>query len=82
MTALRGAVESAAPVSRLHERQSYDPADSRCPPGARREPPWFGGGKLRGRVVASPCGEQLGSAHAVLVGPPAAQAAGSLGRAR
>ena len=35
-SALQGAVESGAPVSRLHERQSYDPADFACPPGARR----------------------------------------------
>ena len=33
MTALQGAVESTAPVSRLHERQSYDPADFPVPTG-------------------------------------------------
>jgi hypothetical protein len=27
MTGLQGALESGAPLSRLHERQSYDPAD-------------------------------------------------------
>ena len=31
MTALQGAPESGAPVSRLHERQSYDPADYPVP---------------------------------------------------
>ena len=37
MSALQGAAESGAPVSRLHERQSYDPADFPVPTG--RQPP-------------------------------------------
>ena len=36
-SALQGAVESAAPVSRLHERQSYDPADFGVPTGREEE---------------------------------------------
>jgi len=35
--ALQGAVESDAPVSRLHERQSYDPADFPVPTGREEE---------------------------------------------
>ena len=38
MTALQGAVESAALVSRLHEHQSYEPSDFAVPIG--REEPW------------------------------------------
>jgi Fe-S cluster assembly protein SufD len=38
MSVLQGAVETAAPVSRLHERQSYDPADFPVPSG--REEDW------------------------------------------
>ena len=37
MSVLQGAVESAAPVSRLHERQSYDPADFPVPTGREEE---------------------------------------------
>jgi hypothetical protein len=37
MPALQGAVESTAPVSRLHERQSYDPADFPVPAGRQEE---------------------------------------------
>ncbi|MGO8978919.1 MAG: Fe-S cluster assembly protein SufD [Streptosporangiaceae bacterium] len=37
MSGLQGAVESAAPVSRLHERQSYDPADFGVPTGREEE---------------------------------------------
>ena len=33
MTALQGAVESTAPVSRLHEHQSYEVADFPVPTG-------------------------------------------------
>ena len=36
-SALQGAVESGAPVSRLHERQSYDPADFPVPTGREEE---------------------------------------------
>jgi Fe-S cluster assembly protein SufD len=36
-SALQGAVESGAPVSRLHERQSYDPADFGVPTGREEE---------------------------------------------
>ena len=35
--ALQGAVESTAPVSRLHERQSFDPADFGVPTGREEE---------------------------------------------
>ena len=37
MSALQGAVESGAPVSRLHERQSFDPADFGVPAGREEE---------------------------------------------
>ena len=37
MTALQGAVESDAPVSRLHERRSFDPADFPVPTGREEE---------------------------------------------
>jgi Fe-S cluster assembly protein SufD len=37
MTALQGAVEAGAPVSRLHERQSFDPADFGVPSGREEE---------------------------------------------
>jgi hypothetical protein len=40
MSVLQGAMESGAPVSRLHERQSYDPADFPVPTG--REEEWRG----------------------------------------
>ena len=33
MSSLQGAVEAAAPVSGLHERQSYNPADFGVPTG-------------------------------------------------
>jgi Fe-S cluster assembly protein SufD len=36
-TALQGAVESGAPVSRLHEHASYDPADFGVPTGREEE---------------------------------------------
>jgi Fe-S cluster assembly protein SufD len=37
MSVLQEAAESAAPVSRLHERQSYDPADFGVPTGREEE---------------------------------------------
>jgi Fe-S cluster assembly protein SufD len=37
MSSLQGAVEAAAPVSGLHERQSYDPADFGVPTGREEE---------------------------------------------
>ena len=37
MTALQGAVESDAPVSRLHEHRSFDPADFPVPTGREEE---------------------------------------------
>jgi len=37
MAALQGAVESGAPVSRLHERQSFDPEDFGVPSGREEE---------------------------------------------
>ena len=36
MTILQRALESGAPHGQLHERQSYDPGTSRCPPGCSR----------------------------------------------
>jgi hypothetical protein len=35
MTSLQGAVESSAPVSRLHEHRSFELADFPVPTGAR-----------------------------------------------
>ncbi len=37
MSVLQGAAESGAPVSRLHERQSYDPSDFPVPTGREEE---------------------------------------------
>jgi Fe-S cluster assembly protein SufD len=37
MSSLQGAVETTAPVSRLHERRSYDPADFGVPTGREEE---------------------------------------------
>src|ERR1035441_10542660 len=37
MSVLQGAAESSAPVSRLHEQQSYDPADFPVPTGREEE---------------------------------------------
>jgi Fe-S cluster assembly protein SufD len=37
MSVLQGAVESAAPVSRLHEKRSFDPADFPVPSGREEE---------------------------------------------
>jgi len=37
MAGLQGAVETSAPVSRLHERRSYDPADFGVPGGREEE---------------------------------------------
>jgi len=37
MSVLQGAVESAAPVSRLHEQQSFDVADFAVPSGREEE---------------------------------------------
>jgi Fe-S cluster assembly protein SufD len=37
MSSLQGAVESAAPLSRLHDRGSYDPADFAVPTGREEE---------------------------------------------
>jgi hypothetical protein len=49
MAGIGGALEVTAPVSRLHERQSFDPADFAVPTGREEEwrftplrglPPW------------------------------------------
>jgi Fe-S cluster assembly protein SufD len=37
MASLQGAVEASAPVSRLHELRSYDPADFGVPSGREEE---------------------------------------------
>jgi hypothetical protein len=40
MTALQGAVEPAAPVSKLHQTRSFDVADFPAPSGREEEWPW------------------------------------------
>jgi hypothetical protein len=46
MAGLQGALETSAPVSRLHEQRSYDPADFPVPTGREEEwrftPPMLG----------------------------------------
>jgi hypothetical protein len=71
-SALQGAVESGAPVSSLHERQSYDPADFSVPTGReeewrftplRRLLPWRGSKQARAPAL------ELGMPAADLPGP-------------
>jgi Fe-S cluster assembly protein SufD len=60
MSVLSGAVESAAPVSRLHERQSYDPADFPVPSGREEEWRFTPLRRLRGLHTGNaPSGGQL-----------------------
>ena len=54
MTALQGAVESDAPVSRLHERRSFELADFPVPTG--REEEWRFTPLRRLRGAACRCG--------------------------
>src|SRR5450755_5008643 len=55
--ALQGAVESTAPVSRLHERQSFDPADFGVPTGREEEWRFTPLRRLRGLHGADPLPE-------------------------
>ena len=48
MSSLQGAVETTAPVSRLHERRSYDPADFGVPTGREEESRFTPLRRLRG----------------------------------
>lgn len=59
MTALQGAVESAAPVSRLHQLQSYDVSDFPVPAGREEEWRFTPLRRLRGlhRDAALPAGK-------------------------
>jgi Fe-S cluster assembly protein SufD len=57
MSSLQGAVETAAPVSRLHERQSYDPADFGVPTGREEEWRFTPLRRLRGLHGDAPLGE-------------------------
>src|SRR5580704_4719889 len=58
-SALQGAVESGAPVSRLHARQSFDPADFGVPTGREEEWRFTPLRRLRGLHQAD--GETAGS---------------------
>jgi Fe-S cluster assembly protein SufD len=57
MTALQGAVESTAPVSRLHEHRSFDPADFGVPSGREEEWRFTPLRRLRGLHKAEPLPE-------------------------
>jgi Fe-S cluster assembly protein SufD len=57
MSVLQGAVESSAPVSRLHERQSYDPADFGVPTGREEEWRFTPLRRLRGLHGEGPFGD-------------------------
>jgi Fe-S cluster assembly protein SufD len=57
MSSLQGAVETAAPVSRLHERQSYDPADFGVPTGREEEWRFTPLRRLRGLHGDAPLGD-------------------------
>jgi len=54
MSLLQGALESDAPVSRLHEHQSYDPADFPVPTGREEEWRFTPLRRLRGLHGADP----------------------------
>jgi Fe-S cluster assembly protein SufD len=55
MTALQGAVESTAPVSRLHEHQSFELADFPVPAGREEEWRFTPLRRLRGDTVLREC---------------------------
>jgi Fe-S cluster assembly protein SufD len=57
VTALQGAVESDAPVSRLHEHASYDPADFEVPTGREEEWRFTPLRRLRGLHEDAPLAE-------------------------
>jgi Fe-S cluster assembly protein SufD len=57
MSVLQGAAESAAPVSRLHERQSYDPAFFGVPTGREEEWRFTPLRRLRGLAGSEPLAE-------------------------
>jgi Fe-S cluster assembly protein SufD len=57
MSLLQGALESDAPVSRLHEHQSYDPADFPVPTGREEEWRFTPLRRLRGLHGADPLPE-------------------------
>jgi len=57
VTALQGAVESDAPVSRLHEHASYDPADFEVPTGREEEWRFTPLRRLRGLHQDAPLAE-------------------------
>jgi Fe-S cluster assembly protein SufD len=57
MSVLQGALESDAPVSRLHEHQSYDPADFPVPTGREEEWRFTPLRRLRGLHGADPLPE-------------------------
>jgi Fe-S cluster assembly protein SufD len=55
MAALQGAVESTAPVSRLHEHQSFSPDDFPVPTGREEEWRFTPLRRLRGDTVLREC---------------------------
>jgi Fe-S cluster assembly protein SufD len=59
MSVLQGAVESAAPVSRLHERQSFDPDDFGVPTGREEEWRFTPLRRLRGLHQEAPAGGKV-----------------------
>jgi Fe-S cluster assembly protein SufD len=68
---LQGAVESSAPVSRLHERQSFDPADFGVPGGREEEWRFTPLRRLRGLHTDAAAGDgkvtvEVGAAAGVL----------------
>ena len=67
MTALQGAVEAAAPVSRLHEHQSFSPDDFPVPTGREEEWRFTPLRRLRGlhKDVSGPSGKVTVGADAV-----------------
>jgi len=84
MSALQGAVEAGAPVSRLHERQSFDPADFGVPSG--REEEWRFTPLRRLRGLLADCDPDVVHAHGLRAAAAAALASlrfqGSLGASR
>ncbi len=77
MSVLQGAVESAAPVSRLHARQSFDPADFGVPTGREEEWRFTPLRRLRGlhQADGGAAGEGKVSVDAVAAPPATAETA-------